>query len=581
MSKYYRISQPDTEEDYASVIRLNLAKLENSFRDRVVRLTTEDDKLVEAFGNELEQRLADATPWLSLSRFVTPSSTSLCDDTIVVISEGDTSYARAFRTSFEKYFNNKFRTCPNGGIHVHHVQYLQGLDGVLPTETGPPQPSASPPSDKARTNMDSVLDQASFERAEGLSQYDYLRRLGAYLMDLDQGEKQAGRNGVRAVSVLGSDTYDKLLVLDALRDRFPKAIFFTTDLDARLLGREVIRSTRNLIVASAYGLTLNPGIQGATPPFRSTYQTGMYLSTLVALTSASPEKPPKDSLAGSQNRRYSRLAGPAQCRSPRGPTKSVSRWLIAKNIHPLDAWTGFNLWPTPARAMTLALMVMTLALMVLADAFGLFPLCCHAYRVVCNVMVMKRVAAMLLVVIVVCGIIWFDMTSGTGEPFAWFEGVSIWPTQLLEVDTLVVTCVLLFYGYWQRTRNIDAVASDFHLTSLSTRTAATIRQAQGARRLGRRPNRRWVRDWLAVDAPGISPTADPWLEFLDQMQFRPTCARVLKMTALFFIFGVALLSLAWPQLASPWNGVGMGQPHPATPSPGLHDGAALRGYRCF
>lgn len=555
LSHYYRKFKPDTEADYASVNHVSLAKdLEKSFHDRVVRLTTEDDKLVEALGNELEQRLSDATPWSFLSRFVTPGSTSLCDDTVVVISEGDTRYAQAFRTSFEKYFSNnrvekdnKFRNCPNGSIHVHHVQYLQGLDGVLPTETRPPQPSASPPSDKARTNMDIVFNQASLERAEGLSQYDYLRRLGAYLMNLDRGEKRAGRNGVRAVGVLGSDTYDKILVLDALRDRFPKAIFFTADLDARLLGREVIRSTRNMIVASSYGLTLNPGIQGAAPPFRNTYQTGMYLSTLVALTSAAPEKPPKDFSRWFTEPQLFEIGRTRAVPLSKGSGKECKQPdpEDCKNIHALDEWTGFNLWPTPALVMTLAIIVVTLAIIVVTDAFGLFPLYRHAYRAVCNVVV-KIVAAMLPVVIVVCGIIWFDMTSGTGEPFAWFEGVSIWPTQLLELQILVMTFVLLFYGYWQRTKNIDAVANDFHLTSLSTRTSATMQQVQGARGFWRRPKWRWGLDRLAVDSPVIGTTADPWLDFLDQMQFRPTLARVLKMTALFFIFGVALLSLEWP-----------------------------------
>ena len=34
--------------------------------------------------------------------------------------------------------------------------------------------------------------------------------------------------------MLGSDVYDKLLILQALRPAFPRAVFFTTDLNARL-----------------------------------------------------------------------------------------------------------------------------------------------------------------------------------------------------------------------------------------------------------------------------------------------------------------------------------------------------------
>ena len=77
-------------------------------------------------------------------------------------------------------------------------------------------------------------DQATVERADGRSQYDYLRRLGEHLIALDSRKRQAGSHGVTAIGVLGSDTYDKLLVLDALREHFPRAVFFTADLDARL-----------------------------------------------------------------------------------------------------------------------------------------------------------------------------------------------------------------------------------------------------------------------------------------------------------------------------------------------------------
>jgi hypothetical protein len=204
---------------------------------------------------------------------------------VVVISEGDTRYARSFHEFFRGYFTDEpFLHCTKEGRpRVHAVYYLRGLDGVLPEGTGTPVLSASPPSEPGRTNTAGVFEQATLERADGPSQYDYLRRLAAYLVDLDRREKQAGRNGVRAVGVLGNDVYDKILVLDALRDWFPKAVFFAADLDARLFGRKALRSTRNLIVASSYGLTLNPGIQRAAPPFRDTYQSGMYLSTLVAL----------------------------------------------------------------------------------------------------------------------------------------------------------------------------------------------------------------------------------------------------------------------------------------------------------
>ena len=162
--------------------------------------------------------------------------------------------------------------------------YLRGLDGVLPEGTGEPVSRAQTASGAAQVRKDALLAQGPRERADGNAQYDYLRRLAEDLAVFDVQERREGRKGVRAIGVLGNDVYDRILVLEALRDRFfPRSIFFTNDLDARMMGADVTKWTRNLIVASAYGLTLNPGIQGSAPPFRDTYQSGLYLSTLVAL----------------------------------------------------------------------------------------------------------------------------------------------------------------------------------------------------------------------------------------------------------------------------------------------------------
>ena len=105
--------------------------------------------------------------------------------------------------------------------------------------------------------------------AFGEAQLDYVRRLADHIAhDLAYPEDDSGGNGSSdeeraelggrpvAVGILGSDVYDKLLVLEALRDRLPRATFFTTDLDARLSHPDLYRRTRNLIVGSAYGLTV-------------------------------------------------------------------------------------------------------------------------------------------------------------------------------------------------------------------------------------------------------------------------------------------------------------------------------------
>jgi hypothetical protein len=71
--------------------------------------------------------------------------------------------------------------------------------------------------------------------------------------------------------------------LQALRPEFPNATFFTTDLDALLLPQGKSRYTRNLLVASSYGLSLEPSLQADISPFRSTYQTSIFLATRLAI----------------------------------------------------------------------------------------------------------------------------------------------------------------------------------------------------------------------------------------------------------------------------------------------------------
>ena len=90
-------------------------------------------------------------------------------------------------------------------------------------------------------------------------------------------------HGVKAIGIVGSDVYDKLLILQALRSRFKDKIFFTTDLDARYLHADQKEWARNLVIASNFDLSLRPALQRSTLPFRDGYQTATYLAALMAL----------------------------------------------------------------------------------------------------------------------------------------------------------------------------------------------------------------------------------------------------------------------------------------------------------
>ena len=111
-----------------------------------------------------------------------------------------------------------------------------------------------------------------FEGAEGQSQFDYLGPLADDLRRRDGEFRRTDDGHIAAIGVLGSDIYDQLLILQALRPEFPEALFFTTDLDA-LLPQNEAQYTSGLLVASSFGLVLNLKLQKVMPPFRSIYQT--------------------------------------------------------------------------------------------------------------------------------------------------------------------------------------------------------------------------------------------------------------------------------------------------------------------
>lgn len=83
----------------------------------------------------------------------------------------------------------------------------------------------------------------------------FLRRLGRQLRDEDTRSWRAGEGGIRAIGLLGSDIFDKLMILRALRPEFPEAIFFTNNFDAHFERRDDWSDVRNLVVASPFGST--------------------------------------------------------------------------------------------------------------------------------------------------------------------------------------------------------------------------------------------------------------------------------------------------------------------------------------
>lgn len=434
------------------------------------------------------------------------------DDGIVLISEWDTSYGRALPKAFDEVLTAKREhAIAPGKEPLWHYSYLRGLDGILPGEAADKKSDADK---KPREN-----EYQSIESAFGNHQKDYLRRIAARIADLDQSLKAAGkRAGVKAIGILGSDVYDKLLILRALRPRFPEVIFFTTDLDARLLHAEEWNSARNLVVASGYGLRLNGWLQREIPPFRDNYQTAYFLSVQAALMEPkSREKAMETVDLWSWRPRMFEI----------GRSQAVDLSVTSRDADSCDLSTCASPHPyvKPPLPPPVKMIAALIGLLLLggwflhrkqvaafldsarqdigtawrqpggygqAHCLGCVPAAGPDlwYRKTLRLLTCKWVVAMAgsLLLLGWSGWemrrIWVEIfitgTAGGGEPFSWVEGVSSWPSVLLRVVTGLLAIYLLLRGI-RRLRQNDRKLTERFFRDHTTTVLTRIRPSLGVR----------------------------------------------------------------------------------------------------
>jgi hypothetical protein len=228
---------------------------------KLVRVIGEDDQLVQLLLAELGLRGA----W----------SGEDPEEHIVLVAEHDTLYGRTLPASFCK------RMKCLGKTNLHVFKYLRGIDGKLPTDKSEPESTGQEDRDTRATD----------ESPHGRAQLDYLRRLERQLLELQEELQHEGKGEITAIGVVGTDVYDKLLVLRALRKRFPRTWFFTTDMEAPLVDLKEYGHARNLLIASHFALNLHQSLhedwrnnlQRDVPPFRTNYQTATALACLLAI----------------------------------------------------------------------------------------------------------------------------------------------------------------------------------------------------------------------------------------------------------------------------------------------------------
>lgn len=346
---------------------------------------------------------------------------------------------------------------------VHKFGYMRGLDGRQPDPRAAAADLAKQ-GDKEKQGGKSV-ESKRLERPEGDTQIDYLRRLALLMkvqedrLQIQPGETEARPFGCdssarfRAIGIVGNDYYDKLLVLQALRPAFPEAQFFTTDLDAAMLHDMDNIATRNLVVGSGFGLTLHPNLQDGTPPFRDSYQTATYLAVRVALSArkgsgaddphgrAGAHWPPSKEVADrwleprvwevGRTRFHPLSAPPAAAECHGGPLHCLNPYDEGLPAPAVNGWAI-------AAALAAAAAFMLLASGKLREWLWL------ALRNRWTYIAVAPALGLIVAYLIVPAI--EDASSPGGEPMAWFEGISIWPSNMIRALAFVCAVGALIFA---------------------------------------------------------------------------------------------------------------------------------------
>ncbi len=449
-------------QSVANAFTTNLG--ENAFTNFIIT----DDLLALKMLKELKLRQID----------LTDSNTTA----LVLVSESDTSYGRILPACFaatvaKQATNHEFLDLPRTNQHaqinyllsesekswwpgnVKTFSYLRGLDGT-PAKQNAEKDNTEPKKKEEDQNPKPARAPEDYERAQGEAQLDYVRRL-ADKIDKWQDEYFEYEHSYQprlAIGVLGSDTYDKLILLEALRGKFKNAIFFATDLDARYLEKRQQEFCRNLLIVSAEQLEpLTTEDTHVITPFREGYQTAIFnaCSHIVCGTNSWPSHDPHIFEVGLKNE--------VDLESPtKGWVDFASRRFFISGglaivgllcmLSLLPKWTKAILslpWPFSEFKRSGS----SPDLLKFEDTYQNSVdnewLCRHVKIDRLETRWVMCWAVLGMITSFACGWwFWHDNQHHQGEPFNWVNGISIWPTELMRIAIIFFGIICLVRAWY-------------------------------------------------------------------------------------------------------------------------------------
>ena len=498
-----------------------------------VRTIAQDDWVLGKLVEELARRRIAAVPQ------VNPNGHPISKPAhIVILSEWDTPYGRSLATTFAakastQSANDIIEHLQTGRARIDAYNYLRGIDGRLPGDLG--KDNQREQEQKTQLGQNTV----AIEATEGLNQSDYIRRLARQMKEDNARWQREDGSGIRAIGLLGSDIYDKLMILRALRPEFPDAVFFTNNYDAHFERRDDWGDTHNLVIVSPFGSTL-PEIylQQHIPPFRDNNQTSMYVGTLVATERMSKEE--AESLLW-QTRIFEISRHGAYDLSPPWYLwrPSDSKFVLEKNYKKDEnEKTWFRDWLFAPdviwRLIIIALVVLAIATWIsVSIARRTLPgggsalerlrrgLVSTTFWLVCG-------GPLIVFFVALVAQYW-----GPEEPLAFFSGISIWPTEMLRLIAFMLAVFFMFKAGFDLRANAKKIEADFSLAPLPLTRFRWRDLGIG------------FEHWQMEEPPRTSrfSAEEAWHAYLCRNKFWPRFIRIGVLFALYCCFAFTILQL--------------------------------------